>query len=321
MFERYTEKARRTIFSARWEASNYGSSTIETEHLLLGILHEDKGLASRLSLTAQTIRNEVAKRTPPPKQPTPTSVDIPLSHESKRVLAYGAEEAELLTSRVIDVEHLILGLLRESDSFAARLLRQHGVEYDAYRKSFTDSAIKEHKERLVRRGFTTDAESLTLREQIETREPSAAIQAPIAKLENLLNYTVKLDRYSEQDAMQALKRKSWPRKEALGHLADWAMSHQGWFARALTEPKLNTPCYPAEQWAAAQQYSALPWQEIVDLWVCVNRLLIHVLRCIPEEKLNMPCRIGIADPIALSTLIDRYVEHCEDVLEQILARR
>jgi ATP-dependent Clp protease ATP-binding subunit ClpC len=127
MFERYTENARRTIFVVRSGASHYGSSTIETEHLLLGILHEDKGLASRLSLTAQTIRDEIAKRTPPPKDPTPTAVDLPLSHESKRVLAYGAEESEWLASRVIGVEHLTLGLLREPDSFAARLLRQRGI--------------------------------------------------------------------------------------------------------------------------------------------------------------------------------------------------
>jgi len=321
MFERYTEKARRTIFVARREASTYGSPTIETEHLLLGILHEDKGLASRLSLTAQAIHNEISERTPPPTEPTPTSVDLPLSHESKRILAYGAEESQALASRIIDVEHLIPGLLREPDSFAARLLRQHGIGYDAYRKNLIDSAIKEHKQRLAWRGVTTDAANLRSREQMETREPSApALQAPIAKLENLLNCAIKLDAYSEHDAMQVLKRKPWPRKEALGNLADWAMAHQGWLARALTEPKLNVPGYVGEQWASVQQYSALPWPDIVDLWVCVNRLLIHVLRHIPEEKLNMPCRIGIAGPIPLSTLIDRYVEHCEDVLEQILAR-
>lgn len=186
MFERYTEKARRTIFVARREASTYGSPTIETEHLLLGILHEDKGLASRLSLTAQAIHNEISERTPPPTEPTPTSVDLPLSHESKRILAYGAEESQALASRIIDVEHLILGLLREPDSFAARLLRQHGIGYDAYRKNLIDSAIKEHKQRLAWRGVTTDAANLRSREQMETREPSApALQAPIAKLENL----------------------------------------------------------------------------------------------------------------------------------------
>jgi len=321
MFERYTERTRRTIFFARSEASKYGSNTIETEHLLLGILHEDKRLGGNLSLTAEeSIRSEISKRTPPPKEPTPTSVDLPLSHESKRVLAYGAEESEALTDRVINVDHLILGLLREKDSFAASLLWQHGLEYEAFRRNFAGSATGEHGP--VRRSLVRDAARLILREPVEMREPAApSLQTAIAYLEQLLDNAAKqLDDYSEHDAMQALKRKSWSRKEALGNLADWAMAHQGWLARALTEPRLNTPGYPEEQWASAQQYSTLPWQEVVELWVCVNHLLIHVFRQIPEEKLTTPCRIGIAEPVPLSTLIDRYVEYCEDVLEQILAR-
>jgi hypothetical protein len=58
----------------------------------------------------------------------------------------------------------------------------------------------------------------------------------------------------------------------------------------------------------------------VDLWLCANRLLIHVLGLIPEEKLNTPCQIGIAEPIPLAALVADYVEHCQDVVGQILAR-
>jgi hypothetical protein len=58
----------------------------------------------------------------------------------------------------------------------------------------------------------------------------------------------------------------------------------------------------------------------VDLWLCANRPLVHVFSRIPEEKLDTPCRIGIDEPILLSELIERYVDHCEDVLGQILAR-
>ena len=58
----------------------------------------------------------------------------------------------------------------------------------------------------------------------------------------------------------------------------------------------------------------------MDLWVSFNRLLIHVLARIPEDKLAVECRIGIADPISLAQLVEAYVAHCEDLVGQILAR-
>jgi len=98
MFERYTEKARRVIFFARYEASQFGSPCIETEHLLLGLLREDKALANRFlrsSASVESIRKQIEAHTTM-REKVSTSVDLPLSHECKRVLAYGAEEAERL---------------------------------------------------------------------------------------------------------------------------------------------------------------------------------------------------------------------------------
>jgi ATP-dependent Clp protease ATP-binding subunit ClpC len=92
MFERYTEKARRVIFFARYEASQFGSPFIETEHLLLGIIREDKPLTSRfLHSQVESIRKQVDSHTVV-REKTSTSVDLPLSNESKRVLAYAADE-------------------------------------------------------------------------------------------------------------------------------------------------------------------------------------------------------------------------------------
>jgi len=129
MFERYTEKARRVIFFARYEASEFGSVCIETEHILLGLLREDKALFFRLlpKLTYQDIHKEVTAHTVV-KEKVATSVDLPLSDESKRVLAFSAEEAESLNHRHIGTEHLLLGLLREKKHPAAQLLQQHGAE-------------------------------------------------------------------------------------------------------------------------------------------------------------------------------------------------
>src|SRR5919197_4773676 len=105
MFERYTEHARRTIFFARYEASSFGSPYIESEHLLLGLLREDKAIAGRLPV--QQIRRELEERGAP-REEISTSVDLPLSKECKRVLSYGAEEADALHHKHIDCGHLLL---------------------------------------------------------------------------------------------------------------------------------------------------------------------------------------------------------------------
>src|SRR6516164_7148372 len=106
MFERYTEKARRVIFFARYEASQFGSPYIETEHLLLGVLREDKALTHRfLSDTpAESLRRQIEAATTKGEH-IATSVDLPLSNEGKRALAYAAEEAERLSHRHIGTEH------------------------------------------------------------------------------------------------------------------------------------------------------------------------------------------------------------------------
>jgi ATP-dependent Clp protease ATP-binding subunit ClpC len=96
MFERYTERARRVIFVARVEASNFGSMTIETEHLLLGLLHEDKNLTNRFP----RLRVEIEQRIPIGPNVS-TSTDLHLSIECERVLAYAAQEAERLNHRHI----------------------------------------------------------------------------------------------------------------------------------------------------------------------------------------------------------------------------
>jgi hypothetical protein len=133
MFERYTEKARRIIFFARYEASNYGSPVIDTEHLLLGILRETTHVTKMLPPgAAQAIRAQLETRTPV-RQKVPTSVDLPLSDASKRILKFGWEEAERMQHRHIGSEHLFLGLLREKGCLAAELLEPFGVELEQFR--------------------------------------------------------------------------------------------------------------------------------------------------------------------------------------------
>jgi ATP-dependent Clp protease ATP-binding subunit ClpA len=135
MFERYTEKARRVIFFARYEASQYGSPYIETEHLLLGLLREDPVLRSQFlgpTNAATEVRAEIERQITR-RERIPTSVEVPLTSESKKVLDLAAEEAERLGHRHVGTEHLLLGMLRVDGSLAARLLRGRGLKPDEIR--------------------------------------------------------------------------------------------------------------------------------------------------------------------------------------------
>jgi len=142
MFERYAEKARRVIFFARYEASQFGSPYIETEHLLLGILREDKALAMRVLHShagVESIRKQIDGHTTK-REKISTSVDLPLTHECKRVLGYAAEEAERLNHRHIETAHLFLALLREEKCFAAEILRERGLSIDRAREEIRGSS-------------------------------------------------------------------------------------------------------------------------------------------------------------------------------------
>lgn len=131
MFERYTEKARRVIFFARYEALQYGSPVISPEHILLGLMREDKTISSRYfpfrhNLTVESIRREVEERIVL-RERIPQSAELHLAPETKQILQYASNESQQLQSRNIGPEHLLLGLVRQERSIAAEILFQYGV--------------------------------------------------------------------------------------------------------------------------------------------------------------------------------------------------
>ena len=133
MFERYTEKARRVIFFARYEASQFGRDQIEADFLLLGIAREDGRLCTQwLGANYAELRESFARIYTTGKR-VPASVDLPISDEGKTVLAHAAEEAERMASRHVGTEHLFLGLLREPKCEAARMLAARGGDLAAVR--------------------------------------------------------------------------------------------------------------------------------------------------------------------------------------------
>jgi ATP-dependent Clp protease ATP-binding subunit ClpC len=173
MFERYTEKARRVIFFARYEASQFGLPNIETEHLLMGLLREDKALTNRFlrsHSTVESIRKQIEAHTTI-REKIPTSVDLPLSNECKRVLAYAAEEAERLGHRHIGTEHLLLGLLRQEKCFAATMLKERGLEIGPLREELEKvphkTAEPNAPERAPLEEFSSDLTQAALRGELD----------------------------------------------------------------------------------------------------------------------------------------------------------
>lgn len=128
MFERYTEKARRIIFFARYEASQTGSHIIEAEHLLLGLLHEAKPLFEGANIDEMREELRRAVHTEGASK-IDVGIDLPLSESARHILVSSLKEAEQLHHAHVSPEHVLLALMREPD-FPARLLEKHKIQRD-----------------------------------------------------------------------------------------------------------------------------------------------------------------------------------------------
>jgi ketosteroid isomerase-like protein len=143
MFQRFTEKARRVIFYARYEAGQYGSSRIESEHLLLGLLREDKGLLWHFMDAEGSgidIRAKIEKRVARGDSFS-TSVEVPLTDESKKILNLAVEESDRLGNPHIGTEHLLLGMLLVESSLAAQILTETGIKPEPVREQLSKSSL------------------------------------------------------------------------------------------------------------------------------------------------------------------------------------
>ncbi|MBK8726291.1 MAG: ATP-dependent Clp protease ATP-binding subunit [Holophagaceae bacterium] len=151
MFEKFTEKARRVMFFARYEASQFGSESIQSGHLLLGLLRESEKtstqLLERMGVSVSGLRERlVAALTPKDKKvvPSSTSIDIPMEEEVKRILQHATAESGKLNHKHVGAEHLLLGMLKEEQSLAGRLLKEGGADLIAAKEILLE-ATKEEK--------------------------------------------------------------------------------------------------------------------------------------------------------------------------------
>jgi ATP-dependent Clp protease ATP-binding subunit ClpC len=162
MNDKFTERVRKVIYLARDEANRLQHDYIGTEHLLLGIVREGEGIAARVLLKLdldldqiqQAIENIVK-----PSGGTLTLGEIPLTPRAKRVLELSIEEARLLGHNYVGTEHLLLGLIREGEGVAARVLLELGVD----RKR-----VREEIMRLIHQGGAAGAQGKVKKAKSET---------------------------------------------------------------------------------------------------------------------------------------------------------
>ena len=137
MFERFTDRARRVVVLAQEESQRLSHNYIGSEHLLLGLLAEQEGVAARalesLNVTLTAAREQVEEIIGPGQQ-TPRG-HIPFTPRAKKILELALREALTMGSEVIDTEHLLLGLLDEGDGVGAQILQRLGATAQAVREA------------------------------------------------------------------------------------------------------------------------------------------------------------------------------------------
>jgi ATP-dependent Clp protease ATP-binding subunit ClpC len=143
MFERFTERARRTIVLAREEAIRLGNPYLGTEHVLLGLIKKDDNTAVKIlresNIELDEIRFEVERRIS--KQTAkPEAGDIPFTPRSKKVLELAIDEAKLMGHNYIGTGHLLLGLIREGEGIGAGVLEDLRLELSEVRKKVMEFA-------------------------------------------------------------------------------------------------------------------------------------------------------------------------------------
>jgi hypothetical protein len=149
-FERYTERARQVIVLAEEEARTLKHNYLGTEHILLGLLREEEGMAARvlesLDLTVERVRAQLVRLVGSGAEVT--SEQIPITPRAKRILELAWREALELGQNYVDTEHILLGLVRENEGVASRILLDFDADsvkiYNEVIRMLTDPGSRSH---------------------------------------------------------------------------------------------------------------------------------------------------------------------------------
>jgi ATP-dependent Clp protease ATP-binding subunit ClpC len=147
MWQRFTERARKVIFYAQEEAQRFAETQVNTEHLLLGLIRETDSVAARilerLGVSLQRIRVEIERYTP--RGDARPGQEMQLTARAKRVIDLAYDEARQLNDKYIGTEHLLLGLIREGEGLAARVLDKFGVNLERARREVVEVQDAPHR--------------------------------------------------------------------------------------------------------------------------------------------------------------------------------
>ena len=136
MWQRFTERARRVVFFAQEEAGRLGENYVSTEHLLLGLVRENDSVAARIldtmGVSLGRIRNEIERQVA--RGDGRMGQDMQLTPRAKRVIDLAYDEARQISNNYIGTEHILLGLVREGEGLAGRVLAKLGVELERTRR-------------------------------------------------------------------------------------------------------------------------------------------------------------------------------------------
>lgn len=146
MWQRFTERARRVVFFAQEEAGRLGENYVSTEHLLLGLVRENDSVAARIldrmGVSLGRIRSEIERNVT--RGDGRLGQDFQLTPRAKRVIDLAYDEARNLNHNYIGTEHLLLGLIREGEGLAGRVLQKLGVDLERTRREVTSLQDGEH---------------------------------------------------------------------------------------------------------------------------------------------------------------------------------
>ncbi len=157
MFEKFTERGRKVIIYAKEEAEKRQNDYLGTEHLLLALLREDDGLPiailKKMGLVVEELRMEI-ERNLPAGMNLLTFGDIPFTPRVKKVLELAVEEARLLGHNYIGSEHLLLGLIREDEGIAGKILRNLGANLLGARQLTINLSMRSYSNTREKRSAT-----------------------------------------------------------------------------------------------------------------------------------------------------------------------
>ncbi len=128
----------------------------------------------------------------------------------------------------------------------------------------------------------------------------------------------KLAQISEADSAQFPAPGKWSQKQIIGHLIDSASNNHQRFVRVQQTDGLQLPRYEQEFWVSSQHYQDESWSALLAFWNSYNQHLLHIIAQIPEEKLAHTVRVGEGEPVTLQFLIEDYVYHLQQHLQQLL---